>query len=437
MNKRGTLDLFRVEIAGAGTPFVQTLTSYLCAVASAHNRSPTAMLGILGRHAGVSLDTMAGHLAGTDGSIVNGYGTLQRQVLTALSRASGRSDLIQMCLGQFTPVFAPKGGRAVKVNRHWCSRCYVEMRLKGVDAYDFLLVQLVELKICPDHLVELQCQCGSCGAHQLTLPTNCKLDICGECGAWLGAFVAAPLDADLESAAYQKWLVNELAELLMSRDEVAPLLTGRELSKFLRELLAVTRLTQKQLATRVNIPVDTLRQWIHCRNKPTIASLLRACANLGVSPATLYLDPQLAAHQLSFPFLSPTIYRCTRDAPRKQHSQELIRNAIALQLSRTELPFLGTKELARNLGIPLSILYFHDPEGCKLLTRRLRRHRSAKREYQKSNLARSAERVLGRMEREGQPLTRRIFVERLMARSKCSIWIAKDLFPVALRKFLS
>ncbi|WP_439641947.1 hypothetical protein [Nevskia sp.] len=434
---RGSLGLFPLSIAGEQTPLVQSLTSYLCSLASAHNRSPTAMLGILGRHTGTPLETMAVHLTGTDGSIISGYGVQQNYVLTALSRASGRSDLIQMCMGQFRPVFAPKGGRAVKVNRHWCAQCYREMRLSGVDAYDILLVQLPDLQICPKHLVELHSKCGNCDAYQLTLPANCKMDTCGECGAWLGSFDAVQLNTDLESAAYQKWLINELSELLIVRDRVAPLLSGREISRFLRELVDVRQLTQRQIAVKVNIPVNTLQQWIHFRNKPTIMSWLRACANLGISPASVFLDPDLAAHQLPLPFASPTIYKRTRDAPFKHYSRELIQEAVAHQLSLTQPPFIGTKELALKLDIPVGILYFYDPHGCKLLTKRLRRHRALKREYKKASFTRSARRVLTRMNSEGRLLTRRVFIDRFMAKTKCSLRAAKQIYPDALRKFLN
>lgn len=436
MNKAGTLNLYPIDVHGTGTPFVQSLTSYICAVAAAHNLSPTALLRIIGRHAGVSFDSTAWHLARTDGAIVNGYGSFQTQVLTALSRASGRPDLMQTCLGQLRPVFAAKGGRAVKINRHWCAKCYISMRSAGIVAYDLLLIQIAELQICPEHKMPLQSTCGQCGAHQLTLPANCRLDICGKCGVWLGSLPLRELGADLESAAYQEWLVHELKHLLIVRDQVAPLLTGREVRRFLRELMDARDLSAEVIATQVKIPVNTLAQWISGRNQPTIAFWLRACANLGISPAAVFLDPQIAAHQLPLPFESPTIYQSTRDGPIRKHDRDRIRKAVSDQLALNKPTVRGVIELAKVLGIPVGMMYFHDPDGCKNLTRKIRRLTSIRTAKKKETLARSAQRLLVRLDRENEKLTRKNFVERLMERSDCTVRVARDLFPIALQKYL-
>lgn len=265
------LRLYPVAIQGAGTCHVESMTSFICAAAVDHRRSPKNFIEIVNRYAGCGLRSVS-NFCEADGCTINGYGLTQKRVLSGLTRAFDRGDLAQMCLGQFGVVFAPKGGRVVKTTRHWCPICYHRQRQEELRAYDLLLWQIADLHACPVCHVRLTNACGQCGSKQQTIPVTGTLDHCIKCRGRLGSDSYDPPAFPSQDLAYQAWLIPQLEQLLIAREELSPILTGFEPARFLQSVLEARQLTLEDLSKQIHMPMDTLRQWARNRCKPTFTS---------------------------------------------------------------------------------------------------------------------------------------------------------------------
>lgn len=427
--------LYPIDAKGIGTSLVQSFTSFVCSVAVAHKKSPAAMLRVVSGRFGYELGSHV-PVGECDAATLNSYGSMQRIAVGSFSRAYQRADLVQTSLGQLAPVFASLGGRAVKSKRHWCPGCYAHMRSSEEEAHDLLMWQVADLMICPVCKQQLRSKCPKCRAEQPSLPPSGAVDCCFKCGGWLGDSVtpkATPMSA--RSAAYQEWLTIAVARLLECRSEIADYLTGKEPASFLRSLANARGVNLTALAKQTRVPLETIHQWTRGRCQPTLTSWLRACANMGVNPADTLIDPAEAAKQLVLPFDPPRVYLVTRDGPRKKHSRELIEKALKTQLQLKRPSITSVKALAREISVPISMIYFHAPKLAKALAAKYRQMSSAKVSDRKMSLKRSAQRILKKRDDRDLPLTRKPFVEELMRRNRCGQRTAKDLFPIAMARY--
>lgn len=428
------LRLFPVAIQGTETPHVESMASFICAAAIEHRRSPIQFLVSILDYSLSPGHSYARHLANADGCTINGYGLSQRRVVSALTRGFGPGDFVQLCLGQVGEIFAPKGGRVVKTSRHWCPSCYREQRHREVRAYDLLMWQLAELTDCPQCFGSLTNSCWQCRARQLPLPRSGRMDLCATCGAWLGEQLIAATGEAKESA-YQRWLVRTIEKLLVERTAISKVASGFEPARFLISVMESRQVSSEVLANQIQMPLDTLTQWVRRRNKPTFTSWLRACVNLGADFSETLLDPVRAAHQLQLPFESGRVYRPTRTKPHRKYDKESVKEAIRAELLEGGLTVTSVRELAERLGMPDSMLFFHEPTGVKELSALLRRKAQNAKRSRACVILKSARRVTARMSRDGVPMLRKTFVQELMKRTGCSIRCAKDLFPVVMAEF--
>lgn len=329
------LRLYPVDIQGSDTPHVESMASFIGAAAIAHRRTPIQFLASILDYAGFG-EVGARHLVHPDGCTMNGYGLTQQRILGSLTRAFGKGNFVQLCLGQIGGIFAPKGGRVVKTTRHWCAACYREQRRAEVRPHDLLMWQLAELRICPQCSGSLRNSCWRCGAQQLTIPRSGRMDVCGSCASWLGEGERASVAGGTEGHAYQLWLANTIGKLLQLRIEIGALASGYEPARFLISVMETRQVSSEELAKQIQMPLDTLAQWLRRRSKPTFTSWLRACANLGVDVADTLLDPVRSAHQLQLPFAPARIYQATRPKPHRKYDKDAVQTAIRAQLQRAD-----------------------------------------------------------------------------------------------------
>jgi len=418
-------------VEGAGSAGVESLTSYMCGVATANRISTNQLLCTLFRSDDPDRLFDRRRLANRRPAI-NGSGATQQLVLEALEQATGRPDVSETCLWWATRSFAGNGFGLHCTTRRWCGPCYLERRRNGGRVCDLLAWHISELAVCPLHRCPLADECPRCRASQPWLPLSGMLDICTACGGWLG-YEQAPRPSSLtDCGAYQNWLLTDVEELLRSRYEFCGHLTGDECSRFLRALLSARALHHRELSQRLSINHKTYEKWISLIRRPTLANWFRVCARVGVSTASTLIDPERAGAQLPL-LLEPVgdhipLERANTRALCDKHR---IREEVKKQLDASPPTVSTITELAAILGVSPYALRTHARADVLRLATRLRRDKD-KRSIRQTAL-RVAIGYLRRAAHEGRAVTNGLLAREISSQVRCSGSYARHIAERCLR----
>lgn len=427
--------LYGVTVLGDNTEFIESSTSFCFRLSVSHGWSPHTLFRVI-NSCRRNTERLAVNWAfdSFDGRAMNTYGKFQRVITASLVRFTSVEDLSKTTLAHIGPSFANNAMGAVKNLRHWCRMCFSNARRMEVDAYDMLIWQMADLTICPLHSCPLESKCSKCNSHQLFFPRTRALDLCGKCGSWLGMDSQAGASPVIADISYQRWLSKAYSELILARNEIHPRLTGHECSVFIKSMGAFRQMTTVELSDYSGIPLDSLYRWAEGRMRPKLVSWARLCANLNVGLAATLLDPAESARQLSMPFELPKIYFATREKPRAKHSKKDIQLTLNEQLSMKRPSIQSIPQLALQLNIPISMLYFHAPTEVKALSAKLKNLKKQKRKIKRMSLLKSLQRAAERLKSKDLPITRETLIEEAATRQKNSQHSVKKYFSDAIKK---
>ena len=177
--------LFPLKPIGIGTPYVESLTSYLTRLAEAH----TVLVGVL------VLEEIKSVISKQYKSrdlfcikqytgAINGTGVIANDLAQALEQLTLRQDLTLLTLLKWSQVFPKRQlTRSVKT---WCPKCYQDWLSQNRVIYDPLLWSFDLVNICSIHKIYLQTRCPHCLPELTPLATNSRPGYCSNCRQWLG-----------------------------------------------------------------------------------------------------------------------------------------------------------------------------------------------------------------------------------------------------------
>lgn len=159
--------LYHLPPVGIGTPFVESLTSYIARLAESHSVFP----GVLMERellpfvsaAFSNLDSeqppcRTGIFSRT--GTLNSIGVMAVNWVRALETLTLRSDLRFLTMLTWREVLPSRG--LLRSKKAYCPACYQEWRSCGQMIYEPLLWMINEVKICPRHQRRLRLQCFHC-----------------------------------------------------------------------------------------------------------------------------------------------------------------------------------------------------------------------------------------------------------------------------------
>ena len=142
--------LFQLEPIGVGTPYVESLTSYLARLAQAH----TLLLGDLVAREIKSIVPKTyrskdlfctKHPSGT----ANSTGAVAKYLLLSLEKLTLREDLENLTLLKWSQVLSQRN--LIHPVKKWCPVCYQEQHENNNPIYEHLLWFFKTVNICPLH----------------------------------------------------------------------------------------------------------------------------------------------------------------------------------------------------------------------------------------------------------------------------------------------
>lgn len=219
--------LFPLEPIGIGTPFVESLTSYISRLAAVHAVNVSDLVGYLladcvppdlpiisardrrGR-------TGSGFKPGTHA--INGLAEDARRWIIAVETATDRRDLRLLTLTPLKQAFCKQS--LFRKDQAWCPECFREWRQTGEPVYLPLSWHLRMVTICLKHRRPLDTVCPHCGKGSGPLFAQSRPGCCSRCGRWLAEVPPRRVELYSEPDDDQIWMANSIGDVLAAMPQL-------------------------------------------------------------------------------------------------------------------------------------------------------------------------------------------------------------------------
>lgn len=374
--------LFRLEPIGIGTPYVESLTSYVTRLAEAHCVSLKAMvMWEIFPSQGQDFTKLdqcryLSRLLREDGPSLNSIGSITRQwveMLQSLTLYDGLRFLTMLTWSEVTAV-----RKLVRQRKAWCPGCYDEWQQAHQVLYEPLLWALQSVQICPHHRQQLVTMCLHC---QATLPFFSQVahpGYCTHCTHWLGS-ASLLADAkyaliDVDDFERQCWLAERVGELLAAAPKLPMAPPKEQIATMLRVFLNQYG-NISALARMMKVTPQCLWGYLHSDSVPNFELLLQLCYTLSISPLEFLTESSILSHGF--------LHSPVNDLPALSRSKgkwitkdDVLQMRLVLEtlLSKEEIAhYPNLKEIAQRIGCSVEALRRHCPDLCRASTKRYKR----------------------------------------------------------------
>lgn len=357
--------LFQLEPIGVGTPYVESLTSYLARLAEAH----TLLLGDL---VAKEIKTIipktyksrdlfcTKHPNGTANSI----GAVARYLLLALEKLTLRKDLQDLTFLKWSQVFSQRN--LINPVRKWCPVCYQEQYEKNNLLYEHLLWFFKIVKICPLHNVSLAYSCPHC--HQLlpSLARTSRPGYCSNCEQWLGSKVYSKF-TKIEEHEWDIWVAKNLGDVLAVSPRIPTTLSKEKISHSFQ--ICIEQITEGNIAAfarLIKFRKNQVWEWSNGKVIPELDVLLKISYLTGLSLSEFLLKDNIKTKYI----FSNTKLAKARKTVRSKQKFDSNQAQASLEeiLSNSPKPSPSMSAVARELGYHRKTLTKHFPELCKAIS---------------------------------------------------------------------
>jgi hypothetical protein len=276
--------LVGIDPIGKGTPHCEALSSYVTRLSWAHRLTLATVIGSVAGEAladpsDLALEAVAWerHLDAGLRNASLGLAARDRASSTwveAFGRLCGRDDLQSLTLLGWAPVLPALG--LVRSAIAFCPECLAAW---GGNPYEPLLWLLRPVTICVTHQARLQTACHACGAERWPLTGTATPGRC-RCGARLADAPPVPIDADDESADWERWVAGEMGSLIAVSETATPDPLGVA-DAVARAIEVASDGNMTRFAERIGTALATVSLWRSGRRMPSIEHSLRICRATG------------------------------------------------------------------------------------------------------------------------------------------------------------
>ena len=209
--------LYSLEPMGVGTPFTESISSYLTRLAQEHCVAlKKLILGelapiILGnRYQSQILSKNVSLLFGNSDSkpAINGMREKTRSLVQALEQLTLRQDLRYLSCLTYKEVI--KDRSLFRQHKAWCPQCFDQQKQEKQIIYEPLLWSFKDVNYCLQHNCQLRDLCPHCDSTQKAIANNSRLGFCDRCKQWLGN----KHDDEVEIAEEERHIITGIGELI-------------------------------------------------------------------------------------------------------------------------------------------------------------------------------------------------------------------------------
>jgi TniQ len=378
--------LYALEPVGIGTPYIESLTSYIARLAETHS-VPTGVL-VLSEIApflkeGYTFKTKDGGLDqifANHTQALNGTGTWVIKLIQALESLTLLHNLKFLTMLNWAEII-PQRNLLHNV-RTWCPICYDNWHKNKQIIYEPLLWTLKEVKICLHHNQPLFTQCPHCKKENRLLAWNSRPGYCSKCQKWLGLsqenVSSEPITFTEPEIEWQNWVTKNIGDLIAAAPNLSPPPKEKIHEALSAYVNIITSGNTAKFAQYIGRGHTQTRRWCIGTNLPKIDTLLDICFKLKISLLD-FLTEEVSItdfNNLSIP-KPAELNRATRSSSNPVHTSTEVLHA--LQTALTENPPPSLVEVAKRLGYKRNtVLYYHSSDLCKAIAARYEEYKKAK-----------------------------------------------------------
>ena len=364
--------LYSLEPIGIGSPFVESLTSYITRLSEAHTVSPSILLAKelwprVWRRQGHDEQGKFARLSYTflyDAYILNGMGKCTARWIPMLEALTGQRNLHFLTLLTWGRLLSLQGA-LLRQRKAWCPSCYAEWRASEHIVYEPLLWALKPVCVCPRHEARLLDVCPHCRRKSPILSARSRTGHCSRCRRWLGSDGHRP-KSHSKDRRYHFWVAERMGALLARAVSFAHPLQPNIFRANLRGCIDdLSEGNHSALSRAVCLYDSHFRNWIRHR-LPVIDSLMGVCFRLGIPPER-FLTEHLGAGDPDWECARNVIKHTGLRGPKRSTDAE-VKLALRDALRSAYPPALS--ELAVQLGFKRATsLYRRDRCTCVRITK--------------------------------------------------------------------
>lgn len=285
--------LFHLEPIGIGTPYVESITSYVARLAEAHSVAVGTLIAAEIQKKFSKSDDIQQYyypsLVKVYGQYyiksLNGTSVKAKQFVAALNQLTLRDDLEFLTLLTWAEVLPSQ--ELLSPDFAWCPQCYQEWRDSSKVIYSPLLWSLQSVNICLEHHRPLQSICPQCHQKFVPLWQTTRPGYCLKCDAWLGGHYPSVLHhcPDMaQSLEWEIWFASALGELLSKAVLFNSIPPRDSINKAIK--LYANQLTNGNISALgrfLGVNRYKFLHWHQGSTIPIISELLKICYTLSTS----------------------------------------------------------------------------------------------------------------------------------------------------------
>ncbi len=353
--------LFNIEPIGLGTPYAESLTSYISRLANLHclttgNFISKLLAPYLNKYYVTEIAWRGGNGFFDSTMGINGIGDLAIDFINVIKYLNFREDLNKTTLIYWKNIIPTRG--LMKKQKAWCTMCFQEDKLNGEPIYDRLLWFIKEVHCCPKHRVNLRTACPKCNKTMQIIGRNTVPGYCQYCHIWLGDenFDAEFVNEENIKAAQ---LIGEMLTYSSSNDK---LVIEKEWISFSLNKIIDTFFdgTISTMFKILDFPQSTLRYWVNGQNLPPLSCLIRICLKLNITILEF-----LEVNKLPSLIELPVEKIILQYKSRQRFDHNKIKSILQEEIN-SECPN-SLKKISEKIGCDRKLLYKKYPVESKLI----------------------------------------------------------------------
>jgi transcriptional regulator with XRE-family HTH domain len=405
--------LYALPPVGMGTPWVESLTSYITRLAFAHcvfvgDLMSTLIAPLVPGYVSAKNQQVAFRDGGKQSALFNGVGLPATYAVQALQVLTLRTDLLYLTLLPLAAVIPAKPKGLIRLRKAWCPACYEEWRLSGQTVYDPLLWSFQEITHCTHHRQGLRtcCPYQDCTRSLPGVAWRARVGYCSYCQRWLGTTLTqAEERAFPQEADWQQWVTEALGTML------APL-PGQKASLVRERIGQVVAHLLEQLfagdlpafAHTLGLSRNTVYYWCQGENLPEIGMLLRMCYRLGLSLSE-FLFAEVAT--LRPPLSNSAALPPAMPKKKLPLQEEEVYHILDQATTSDEQPPPALVQVASRVGHTHPILYRIHPAACHTIVARYKAHVQQRKEARLQRFREEIRQIALKLHADGEPLTQK------------------------------
>lgn len=258
--------LFNIEPIGVGTPYVESLPSYIKRLAEAHSVYPGALLKneifpeISSNYQLNSMLSGYNDWFSISSDIINDF-------IQILEIKTNNNKIHNLTLSKLSSYIC--SARLFRNHAAWCSLCFEESRRNNEPAYEQLIWSIRDIEICGKHGAPLHHVCPQCHRQIKYYNPKGRVGYCYHCMCWLGL-------GNLDGNSYKKlnkwdkWVFINIGCILSDIPKITEDFFGTNIC----ETVNFASPFQKILEKKILVCQASIREWATKYKSPTLSLFL-------------------------------------------------------------------------------------------------------------------------------------------------------------------